>query len=206
MRSNVSCLIFAAIVILLATPAFAQNPTDYGDAPISYGEASATNIAIDYFLGVCADSEQANLPSAGADGDDLDTGGFTVGTCIGNDDEDGITFDTNVVPGQMAQITVSAGGQFGCALNAWYDFNADGDFLDAGEQIFADVSLTQGANMLSFSVPAGAVLAPSFARFRCCDDVGISACASPTGAQPIGEVEDHAIITVPVELQSLTVE
>jgi hypothetical protein len=206
MRSNVSGLLVAAIVILLATPALAQNPTDYGDAPISYGEASALNISTDYYLGVCADSEQANLPSAGADGDDLDTGGFTVGTCVGDDDEDGITFDTNVVPGQMASITVSVGGQFACALFAWYDFNADGDFLDAGENIFSGLTVSPGANPLSFNVPADAVLAPSFARFRCCDDVGSSGCDSPTGTHALGEVEDHSILTVPVELQSFTAD
>ena len=50
-------------------------------------------------------------------------------------------------------MTASAAG----ALDAWIDFNADGDFGDAGEQIFAAQPLAAGANPLAYVVPCCAV-------------------------------------------------
>ena len=60
------------------------------------------------------------------------------------DDEDGVTFLTPVAACQTAQVTViaSAAGK----LDAWIDFNRDGDFNDAGEQIFTSRALVAGAN------------------------------------------------------------
>ena len=50
-------------------------------------------------------------------------------------------------------VTASAPGM----LNAWLDFNGDGDWADAGEQIFTGESVVAGANALTFTIPAGAV-------------------------------------------------
>ena len=43
-------------------------------------------------------------------------------------------------------------------LNAWIDFNRDGDWLDAGEQVFVDQSVVNGPNALSLFVPSSASL------------------------------------------------
>jgi hypothetical protein len=69
------------------------------------------------------------------------------------------------------------------------DFNADGDWADPGEQIFANVPLAPGGNPLTFAVPAGAVPGLSFARFRFSTQGGLSY----TGLAPDGEVEDYQV-------------
>jgi hypothetical protein len=50
------------------------------------------------------------------------------------------------------EVTASAAG----LLNAWVDFNQDGDWTDAGEQVFSDEPLAGGVNNLAFNVPAAA--------------------------------------------------
>jgi hypothetical protein len=74
-------------------------------------------------------------------------------------------------------------------LNAWVDFNGDGDWLDAGEQVMFDRPLVGGSNGLSFQVPAGAALGSTFARFRFSTLGGLGV----TGDAPDGEVEDYAV-------------
>jgi hypothetical protein len=81
-------------------------------------------------------------------------------------------------------VTASGSG----LLNAWVDFNMDGDWSDAGEQIFTDEPLAAGVNNLSFSVPAGAVADTAYySRFRLNSSGGLA----PTGQAVDGEVEDH---------------
>jgi YVTN family beta-propeller protein len=76
-------------------------------------------------------------------------------------------------------------------LSAWIDFNADGDWADAGEQVFADVPLSAGTiHTLSFAVPAAAVVGPTYARFRISTQPGLSY----VGLAPDGEVEDYRIV------------
>ena len=141
-------------------------------------------------LGVNIDSEADGQPTADATGDDLN----------GFDDEDGVIFMSAIIPGSAANVDVIASGPG--LLNAWYDFNLNGSFLDAGEQIFTDQALAAGINSLGFSVPAGAVMGDTFARFRFDSGGGLS----PTGLAADGEVEDYFISTTPVDLQSFSVE
>jgi uncharacterized repeat protein (TIGR01451 family) len=161
---------------------------DFGDAPISYGSASAEinlfkdidgNYESFVMLGDTIDQEMQNLPSDLADGDDN----------IGIDDEDGVTFPT-LLQGTTVSILVktSVKGGYG-ALNAWIDWNADGDFDDIGEQIVIDefVFETQVIN-LPVSIPIDAVAGPTFARFRFGDPSVPS-----TGLALFGEVEDYNI-------------
>jgi Dockerin type I domain/GEVED domain len=72
-------------------------------------------------------------------------------------------------------------------LDAWIDFNRDGDWDDAGEQIFTRASLNAGANTLPFTTIASAAVGNTFARFR------LSSAGSllPKGAAADGEVEDY---------------
>ena len=41
-------------------------------------------------------------------------------------------------------------------LNAWIDFNVDGDWNDPGEQFFVDQALTGGVNNLTAAIPSEA--------------------------------------------------
>ena len=102
------------------------------------------------------DAEADGVASVGADGDNTATGAVVFGTCAtAGDDEDGVGLGGALIAGLSTNITVTANAA--CTLNAWMDFNGDGDWGDAGEQIFAGEALTVGANPLSINVPATAV-------------------------------------------------
>ena len=62
--------------------------------------------------------------------------------------------------------------------------NEDGDWDDPGEKVFADQPVTHGANNLQITVPGGAILGSTFARFRLTGSAGYSY----HGLAPSGEV------------------
>ncbi|MDP6719926.1 MAG: GEVED domain-containing protein, partial [Pirellulaceae bacterium] len=109
------------------------------------------------------------------------------------DDEDGVRFDSIFTPNAATPITVTASADG--TLNAWFDWNQDGDWNDPNEQVFTDQAVQAGANSLSIMVPDFAP-APSTlplgltaARFRFSSESGLL----PTGLAVDGEVEDYRI-------------
>lgn len=74
-------------------------------------------------------------------------------------------------------------------LDAWIDFNADGDWIDPGEQIWASHSVAAGENVLPLTIPASATVGLTAARFRLSTLGGLQ----PTGAADDGEVEDYLL-------------
>ncbi|HXU29397.1 MAG TPA: GEVED domain-containing protein, partial [Thermoanaerobaculia bacterium] len=168
--------------------------SDWGDAPAPYPTLAANNgpnhgvdPAAPRFLGSCVDTEANGQPTIPADGDDL-AAGPAVGTCTANDDEDGVVFATPLIGCQAATVTVTA--NVAGRLDAWIDWDRDGDWLDAGEQIAANLALAAGANPLALSVPCGVNPGATYARFRTSSTGGLSS----TGAAMDGEVEDHRVI------------
>ena len=135
--------------------------TDFGDAPDPPFETflpsgARHRIAEGYFLGFGVDADGDGEPSANANRDALD---------------DGVSFDTVLLVGNTAQVTVRASG--------------DG-FLDAwigGAQIFASEPLVEGLNPLTFTVPTGigSTGGESFARFRFSSVGGLG----PAGSAPV---------------------
>ena len=115
------------------------------------------------FLGTNRDGEPEGPASAGANGDDL------AGT---PDDEDGVTLG-DLTRGANANVTVISSAA-STRLDAFVDFNLDGDFADQGEKIFAGQLLNAGNNNLSFAVPATASVGNTFARFRVSIEGGLS--------------------------------
>ena len=164
---------------------------DFGDAPDSYGTQGTGSAwhQVDpddgLRLGSCVDTEPDGQPAVGANGDDTSAGTSRVGSCF--DDEDGVTFTSVATACQPASATVTASAAG--ALDAWIDFNADGDFGDAGEQIFAAQPLAAGANPLAYVVPCSAVEGLTYARLR----LSANGVTGPTGGAPDGEVEDLPI-------------
>ncbi len=170
---------------------FTEKGFDFGDAPTegpigappdSYPTLLASNGASHLLggalrLGASVDADIDGQPSAIADGDDTDE----------NHDEDGVIFTSPLIRGGTAtvDVEVSAEGK----LNAWVDFDADGDWLDSGEQIFSDEPLTSGVNKLSFAVPVGASTSDTFSRFRVNQAGGLA----PSGPANDGEVEDYRV-------------
>ena len=92
-----------------------------------------------------------------------------------------------LVVGETADIQVTASVQG--SLNAWFDWNADGDWDDAGEHVFVDNPLTAGVNRLTLAVPAKAVAGETFARFRFSTVRGLGY----KGPAADGEVEDYMV-------------
>ncbi len=177
---------------------------DFGDAPdtgFSTAAGDYETVATDHgpyhlvaeetFLGSCVDVDSGFQQNLLAAEDDAGSGPVTGAPCA--DDEDGVTFPTLIVRGTTATLNVTVGGtapaQF---LSAWIDWNGDGDFLDAGEQIANGLAAAPGPFSLTPSVPAAARLGITYARFRISD----SAVASPTGFGGPGEVEDYRVLIV----------
>ena len=161
---------------------------DFGDAPAIFnatliennGARHEINLNSGPRLGANIDSESDGVESANADGDDT----------TGQDDEDGINFagGGDITIGQSQTVIVSNTGGEG-VVNAWIDFNGDGDWTDPGERIFENRTLVEGNRGLGFNVPVDAVPGTTFARFR----VSSANLSSPFGLALDGEVEDVAL-------------
>ena len=182
---------------------YAPPVSDYGDAPASYstltGAGHVLPMSATLYLGACVDAEAAGQPSAAfgdpADGDDandLGTALSVAGTCTGGDDEDGVTFTSMIAACGTATVSVASQGTGG-VLNAWLDFNADGDFLDTGEQIFMNQALTGGGatDALNFTVPCAAESGNTYARFRVATASGLTSVSLASD----GEVEDYMVVS-----------
>lgn len=172
---------------------------DYGDAPKPYptlreNDGARHVILSGFSLGTGVDINADGQPSAAANGDDND----------GNDDEDGVVFDptTPLVPYRKITVTVSTSGivndvvPFG-VLDAWIDYNRDGDWLDAGERVLTNVilnkSLLDDSGKITFrdlTVPSWADPGETYARFR----LSTSGGSSSTGESDAGEVEDYRVV------------
>lgn len=169
--------LFFVVALFSATlPAFSQD--DFGDAPAAYPillsqDGAHHTILQGFYLGTSATAEADGQPSANASADSGD---------------DGVVFLSQVSSGNTAVIRVfaSSAGR----LDAWIDWNHDGDWSDQGEQIFNNVQLATGGNQLSFVVPSGSATGTTFARFRLSSIGGLR----PTGGARDGEVEDYAVV------------
>ena len=167
-----------------------EEPTlDFGDAPDSAQwpmyptllvNNGARHIAVPgVFMGLLLDVELDGQPTLAANGDDL----------VNLDDEDGVTFVSLITPGAVAtvQVVCSVSGY----LSAWVDFNADGDWSDAGETIAAGAAMNPGPNLVAFPVPPGAAQGLTYARFRFYTAAGA---INYSGLQSDGEVEDYRVL------------
>ena len=162
---------------------------DFGDAggsfPTSLPNGARHILGSGLSLGVSVDDELDGQPDPNAAGDGAD--------------EDGVTFGTLQAGNSAAAITVNAAVPATAALNAWVDFNSDGDWGDAGEQIFVDQTLSGGNNNLTAAIPAGAVAGATTARFRLSSVAGYGV----AGLAVDGEVEDYRVTIVAAASSSL---
>ncbi|MCP4655914.1 MAG: hypothetical protein GY856_10905, partial [bacterium] len=144
---------------------FASSQADFGDLPeppypTTLAQNGAHHVILDVnnpILGAIVDAEIDGQPSGTATGDD------TTGA---PDDEDGVRLESPILAGQIATMTITGTNASGARLNAWIDFDGDGSLTGPGEQIFTDTVLAEGANVLTFSVPAIILSDTLNSRFR----------------------------------------
>ncbi len=181
----------------------ANRVREYGDLPGYYGNSilDAGHIPAGMRLGYNVDAEVSNAASALANGDDNQQ----------SDDEDGVTrrLPLSWAPGTNGgRVYVTVRGCRNpeddvnpgppCYVSGWIDWERDGDFSGAYEQILDDWEFTGDATNLSsgyFAIPAGTPFTDVryYARFRICqaentcDEVG-----STQDDVTNGEIEDYA--------------
>jgi hypothetical protein len=161
---------------------------DWGDAPDDPYPTLASSVGAshiidpDVFMGDYIDSEADGQPTIDAMGDDNNP-------AVGPDDEDGVEFLWPISAGNPCKVKVKASVS-DAFLNAWVDFNGDGDWDDLGDQIFTDEPLlVVGDNFLNFVAPKDAVPGATYARFRFSHQTGYSY----RGQAYDGEVEDYIV-------------
>lgn len=195
---------------------------DYGDSPDTYRTLLVSDGArhtIDRTgtptLGLTVDGDENGLPSIAADGDDLDEldndedglviGTFSNGTTTTDglfladgapdptsDPGDVVAFlNPNDPAGAVLPITVVGQG----VLDAWIDFNADGDFNDLGEKVIDGLAVVEGVNNVRVITPSNAATGLTYARFR----ISNGGAPLPYGLVIGGEVEDHRVGIVDVD-------
>ncbi|MBU6239813.1 MAG: VCBS repeat-containing protein [Planctomycetes bacterium] len=172
--------------------------SDLGDAPIPYPTKIVDNGPFhrrgSLFLGTQIDAELDGQVSSNAVGDNTN----------GVNDEDGIVFPMTVIvsPTTMTQSSYIVTSSNAGRLDAWIDFNLDGDWNDSGEKIANSLTIPAGRSVQSFTLPAGALTGISYARFRLSSVGGLN----PTGPAVDGEVEDYSVTLVGGMGKELTVQ
>jgi|GEM_PF-5802427 len=157
-----------------------EGPGDYETLTTGGHDGAMHVIVPDVFLGSGIDGEADGQPDVDAEGDNNADG----------NDEDGVVFTSLIIPGQNATVDVTA--NVDGFLNAWVDFNGDGDFDDPGEQISSDTPLAAGTNSLTYPVPAGTLASDLHTRFRFTSDDPAGQ-LDANGAWDNGEVEDYVL-------------
>ncbi|MBT6722081.1 MAG: cadherin-like domain-containing protein, partial [Planctomycetaceae bacterium] len=158
--------------------------SDFGDLPITFdGSNPASHGLLDgLHLGTAVDADPGPNNGVQANGDDN----------TGLNDDDGVVFIDNLVRGMddvTMEVTASIGDNSSALLNAWIDFDGDGIFDGANEQIVANLRLEEGVNSIDFAIPANAQVGASYARFR----YGYEYNFGPNGDSLAGEVEDYRL-------------
>ena len=115
-----------------ATPDYPTQNADDGARHIIVTDGSGNPT-----LGSVVDAEVDGQPDATATGDDL----------AGSSDEDGVTLPSVLIADPATPTTIyvdMTGSTYDGLLSAWIDFDQDGSWDDAGEQIYANELVEAG--------------------------------------------------------------
>lgn len=106
------------------------------------------------------------------------------------------SMSTNLSVNQSYDIIVNYGSAYSNDdLGIWIDWNQDGDFEDAGENVVCTVGLSYLQETYSIAVPANPTLGGTTMRIRLKN--ANADCGLPCGTTTIGEVEDYKITVLP---------
>ncbi len=137
----------------------------------TYGEPTV-------YMGLGVSNENNGKPSVNAN---LDT------------QDDGVTLDGSslqdkiIDAGKTTTLKIITHGEG--FLNAWIDWNSDGDFDDINEQIAKNIDGNSGLITLNITAPNSATDITTYARFRYSYQKDLT----PTGSAIDGEVEDYKL-------------
>ncbi|WP_158222753.1 FG-GAP-like repeat-containing protein [Rhodopirellula sp. MGV] len=157
---------------------------DFGNAPAPYptklDDNGARHIPIGPSLGPTRDDEtDAKI------GSDLDTDGVTAPISI-------LGFETSESVNSLI-IELSEPG----IVEAWADFDRNGQFSGSNEQIVSSYPGEEGVNAISYKIPQNLAAGELVVRVRVSSDGGLA----PVGLALDGEVEDYAFaVTIPHDL------
>ncbi|MBL4659683.1 MAG: hypothetical protein JKY19_04955 [Alcanivoracaceae bacterium] len=188
---------------------------DYGDNPdVVFGidTGDYRTVALDQgafhqllpagpYLGNCVDADAGVNQNSLASQDDNSSFGSVLGTCtVAGDDEDGVVFSkTSLRSSEAFTVTLSSSSANNCTINAWIDWNRDGDF-NVTEQIATNLVLMSGVTPpIALIVPPTTLPGPIYSRFRCSTLPNIGA----DGFALDGEVEDYTLNIVGDDLGDL---
>ncbi len=102
---------------------------------------------------------------------------------------------TNLSKGTSTTITITptwTGGTFSERYAVWIDYNGDGDFEDAGEQVFTQGATTNTPVSGNFTVPDSAADGATRMRVMMSGSDITSSCGA-NGSIRFGEIEDYAV-------------
>ena len=168
---------------------------DYGDAPITYGDASH-GILPTLFLGSTLPDSDAGARGSDSLADDNNN----------NDDEDGVlSFPSTSTADGVYTVNVDVTTNSSATLCGWIDFDQNGTFEADEGQCQSGITAT-GTQALAFTVPVDDRdnSGTFFARFRVSTDSLTT--ADMNGFATDGEVEDYEttnISTLPISLSSV---
>ncbi len=176
--------------------AAASATADYSDLASSYGAAWHTG------------SGALRLGTAWTSDTSFTAGHDDVGS--GDASDDGVTRGAFSTSNGIVNLTVNGATGY---VTGWFDWNQDGDFSDAGEQVFTNQAVGAGSTMpVTFSTDGNSVYGKTLnARFRVYASTqtqGPDAAPLAYGGIANGEVEDYTWYFSPlaVELASFTAE
>lgn len=153
------------------------NVTTTGTPPVTYCASNGNNTSDEYISRVQLNTiDNSSGASSGGYGD------FT-------------TQSTSLTKGDAYTVTITptwTGSTYNEAYSVWVDYNQDGDFTDAGEQVFTQSATQTSPVSGSFTVPTGATNGNT--RMR----VSMKYNGIPTSCESFqyGEVEDYTINVV----------
>lgn len=131
-------------------------------------------------LGTTIDGENNGQPNTNANGDGADEDGLIIFSSLDSK------------PSKVIKLPLSATNNTGntAYIEAWIDWNGDGDFSDAGEMVLSANDVSGFPNLLETTIPTDAKTgSPLGVRIR----IGNQSGMTPYGMQPIGEVEDYLL-------------
>jgi hypothetical protein len=177
-----------------AADPFVATPGQYPTLAVNGG---ASHVVLEdnvLWLGTGVSTENDGKPSVDGNGDTLDdgvtftsTGGYPAG------------FESSAVISRQLPTTFTITASSTGYVDAWIDFNGDGDWDDPDEQILKNLpfysdTLTQTINLvIPASAPAFQDPKFTFARFR----ISADGDTRPNGLATSGEVEDYRLTLLP---------